>query len=205
MESKSKHTPCQPEKHDYRIKISILGDYQVGKTSIQKHYFFDNFEASPKGGGGINIKTVNYEDKVIKLLVYDLVRQERFSRPDKELYRGTHGVLVVYDVTNPSSFESVTWYIDEIKQKAPPDCQIFLLGNKIDKEEARTVSYAAGSELASNLGIPLFETSARSGVGVKEAFIELIGLMMTKAMEEKFEENKTQLSFKDSQTQSKCF
>ena len=113
--------------------------------------------------------------------------------------------LVLYDVTNPSSFQIIEKCIASTKEVTFPDCQIILLGNKADQEEAKIVSYAAGSELASKLEAPFFETSARSGVGVKEAFIELIGLMMTKAMEEKFEENKTQLSFKDSQTQSKCF
>lgn len=119
----------------------------------------------------------------------------------KVYYRDAHGALVLYDATNPSSFHIIEKCIAGTKEFAFPDCQIFLLGNKADQEdsycqtvlfghkaddeESRKVSFAAGSELASKLGLPFFEGSAKLGSDVYEAFDKLTALMVAKAIEDK--------------------
>lgn len=193
MESKTNQAPHQPVKYDYRFKVIMLGDYGVGKTSTSFHYLHGEFKSTFKTTLGIDYeaKMVNYEDNIIKLLVWDYPGEEIGTSATRVYYTNAHGIIILYDVTNRSSFESIDQYITDVRESSAfPNCQIVLFGNKSDNEEARTVGYAEGFELASKNGAAFYEGSAKEGVGINEAFNALIGKMMAEAREGKFVEEK---------------
>ena len=123
------------------------------------------------------LKTVKMDDQVIKLQIWDTAGQERFRNLTASYYRGAQGIIIVYDVTDQDSFESVhNWMkeiekqatspvgksnlVDLIRYAAPNVCKV-LVGNKNDKED-REVRTEDGQELASQFNIPFLETSAKS-------------------------------------------
>ena len=89
-------------------------------------------------------------------------------------YRGAAGILLVYDMTDRQSFENIRNYIKDIKQHASETVRKILLGNKCDVDEKRAVSTEEGQKLADEFGIQFFETSAKSGDNVENAFFTLV-------------------------------
>lgn len=183
----------QSEQHDFVFKVIFEGMHTVGKSSTTQRYVEGSIlsgDARATIGGDLRHKTVIYDDKAIKLQLWDSQGGERFKSVTKIAYRGCNGILLMYDVTNMMSFEIAERYAADIQEFAPSNCQSILLGNKIDKEEARKVSFAEGSKLAARLVIPFFEISAKTGFGVEQALNELISRMI-KASEGKIEKKDT--------------
>ena len=102
-------TPRQQQQVDYSFKILIIGESAVGKTAILERYCEDEFHDDLISTIGVDFKSrlVTLQDKTIKLQLWDTAGQERFRNITSSYYRGTHGCLVVYDVTDVNSFEKV--------------------------------------------------------------------------------------------------
>ncbi|OHT14262.1 Ras-related protein RIC1 [Tritrichomonas foetus] len=130
-------------------------------------------------GVDFKVKTIEMHEKTIKLQVWDTAGQERFRNITSSYYRGSNGIIIVYDVTDRSSFDHVSYWLKEIDQLAAENVCRMLVGNKTDKKEDRVVSKQEGSMLATQYNIPFIETSARSGRNVEKMFTDL-----TEAMEE---------------------
>eukprot|EP01098_Paradermamoeba_levis_P003055 TRINITY_DN1427_c0_g1_i4.p1 TRINITY_DN1427_c0_g1~~TRINITY_DN1427_c0_g1_i4.p1 ORF type:complete len:141 (-),score=31.00 TRINITY_DN1427_c0_g1_i4:15-437(-) len=103
----------------------------------------------------------------------DTTGQERFRTITSSYYRGAHGVIVVYDITDATSFNNVKRWMGEIDRYCCDNIGKLLLGNKVDLENQRVVSTASGADFADGLGVPFFETSAKSGKNIQEAFMAL--------------------------------
>lgn len=117
------------------------------------------------------VKTIQLDDKVVKLQLWDTKGQERFRSLAAAIYRGAHGVVVVYDVTNAKSFEAVEgWYQEATRYASRANIPVLLVGNKADEAARRQVTTMQGEELASRLGMTFVETSAKTAKGVQEAF-----------------------------------
>ncbi|CAM9730790.1 unnamed protein product [Ectocarpus sp. 6 AP-2014] len=161
--------------YDHLVKLLIIGDSGVGKSCLLLRYSDDQFSGSYISTIGIDfkIKTVFLMGKKAKLQIWDTAGQERFRNITSAYYRGSMGIMLVYDVTDMKSFRNVGNWMRQIELNAAPDVNVTLVGNKSDVAEAeRVVSFEQGQRLAAEHGdhVRFFETSARSNVNVTEAF-----------------------------------
>ena len=123
-------------------------------------------------GVDFKIRTIELDQKTIKLQIWDTAGQERFRTITSSYYRGAHGIIVVYDVTNQNSFQNVARWLTEIDKYAREGVNKLLVGNKSDIDEGgRQVPTAEGKEFAAKNGIPFLETSAKTGTFVDTAFL----------------------------------
>ena len=110
----------------------------------------------------------------------DTAGQERYRTITTAYYRGAMGFILMYDVTNEESFSSVQDWVTQIKTYSWDNAQVILVGNKCDCEEERVVSTDRGKQLADQLGLEFFETSAKENVNVKSVFERLVDIICDK-------------------------
>ncbi len=161
------------EDSDIIFKILMLGDSEVGKSCFLMRYsdnvFVENYITTI--GLDYKLKTIKLDSgKVIKVQLWDTAGQDKYRTIAKNYYKGSHGILLLYDITKISSFENIREWIQDIRQEVSPKSIIFLIGNKIDLTDQRKISKEQGEELAEEFKIPFFEASAKSGENVDEVF-----------------------------------
>ena len=157
------------------FKILTIGESGVGKTCILRRFVENKFLKNHLATIGIDFKTktLNINNQEIKLKIWDTAGQERFRNITTQYYKGADGIVLVYDVTEESSYEKIRDWMDQILSNTERDeIGLVLLGNKCDMEP-RTVSEEQGNKMAEELKISYFETSALTGQGIKEAFEQL--------------------------------
>ncbi len=121
------------------------------------------------------IRTVELDSKVIKLQIWDTAGQERFRTITSSYYRGAHGIIVVFDVTDAESFANVKQWLSEIDRYASESVNKLLVGNKSDLGEKRAVDFATAKAFADEIGVPYVETSAKAATNVEAAFMAMAG------------------------------
>ena len=126
------------------------------------------------------IRTIQLEGKTIKLQIWDTAGQERFRTITSSYYRGAHGIIVVYDVTEMETFNNVKQWLHEIDRYATEGVNKLLVGNKSDLISKRAVDTATAKEFADSLSIPFLETSAKSATNVEQAFMTMAGEIKTR-------------------------
>ncbi|KAH7934893.1 hypothetical protein HPB52_001876 [Rhipicephalus sanguineus] len=173
------------QNFDYMFKILIIGNSSVGKTSFLFRYADDSFTSAFVSTVGIDfkVKTVFRHDKRVKLQIWDTAGQERYRTITTAYYRGAMGFILMYDVTNEESFNSVQDWVTQIKTYSWDNAQVILVGNKCDMEDERVVSAERGRQLADQLGLEFFETSAKENVNVKAVFERLVDIICDKMSE----------------------
>ncbi|KAF3543365.1 hypothetical protein DY000_02000128, partial [Brassica cretica] len=120
------------------------------------------------------IRTVELDGKRIKLQIWDTAGQERFRTITTAYYRGAMGILLVYDVTDESSFNNIRNWMKNIEQHASDNVNKILVGNKADMDESkRAIPTAKGQALADEYGIKFFETSAKTNLNVESVFLSI--------------------------------
>nr|ABY63656.1 Rab GTPase 43 [Euplotes octocarinatus] len=156
------------------MKVVLIGDSGVGKTTLINKYVTDTFDAfePPTISGGFRKKPVELKDLNVRvtLQIWDTAGQEKFKAIVSNYYRDAHCAVVMYDVTCEESFQSAKNWIYEVKSKAPENSKIFLCGGKLDLEDKREVSLQAGHRLAKEHGCLFGENSAKTSIGVVETF-----------------------------------
>uniref|UniRef100_A0A0E0JK43 GTP-binding protein n=1 Tax=Oryza punctata TaxID=4537 RepID=A0A0E0JK43_ORYPU len=164
-------------EYDYLFKLLLIGDSGVGKSCLLLRFADDSYLESYISTIGVDfkIRTVEQDGKTIKLQIWDTAGQERFRTITSSYYRGAHGIIVVYDVTDQESFNNVKQWLNEIDRYASENVNKLLVGNKCDLAENRVVSYEAGKALADEIGIPFLETSAKDATNVEKAFMTMAG------------------------------
>ena len=161
-----------PQDYDYLFKVLLIGNSSVGKSSLLLR-FVDNQWSDlfvPTIGVDFKIRTMEIDNKNVKLQIWDTAGQERFKNITASYYRGAHGIFVVYDISDMESFKNINNWLIEIEKNANKNVYKILVGNKCDLEDKRTVSYQQGKELAETYGMQFIETSAKSNTNVDEAF-----------------------------------
>merc|ERR1712038_177747 len=118
-------------------------------------------------------RTIELDGKTIKLQIWDTAGQERFRTITSSYYRGAHGIIVVYDVTDQESFNNVKQWLQEIDRYACENVNKLLVGNKCDLTTKKVVDYTTAKEYADQLGIPFLETSAKNATNVEQAFMTM--------------------------------
>ncbi len=168
---------------EYAFKLILGGDGAVGKTSMVHRYVENEFETDYKSTIGTSImkKECKFKEleSTVRFIIWDLAGQAQFKRVRQSYLANAEAGILVYDVTNRSSFENIdkNWY-REIK-KASPDIVLILVGNKIDLESKRVVSRDEGEALAQNLALTYVETSAKTGENIDDAF-KMLALQIIK-------------------------
>lgn len=161
---------------DYLVKVLIIGDSGVGKSSMMLRYADDTFteQSIPTIGVDFKIRTIDFNGKIYKMQIWDTAGQERFRTITSSYYRGAQGIVIVYDISNRQSFDDVKAWLVEC-QTNNNKAQIILVGNKCDLPNSqRQVSTKEGKEFADALGYKFIETSAKSNVEIDNAFILIV-------------------------------
>lgn len=151
-------------------KILVLGDSKVGKSCLILRYTEDQFSEDFLTTIGVDfkVKNINIENQDYKLQIWDTAGQEQFRSITQSFYRNSHGVLVVFDLSDRESFESVPTWINSVVQSCESPINIILVGNKCDLDHV--VSKEEAKDLASSFNIKYIETSAKNNLNVDEAF-----------------------------------
>ncbi|CAH1993206.1 unnamed protein product [Acanthoscelides obtectus] len=152
----------------------LLGDSGVGKTCILMRFREGRFLAGnfiSTVGVDFRTKVVSIDNTKVKLQIWDTAGQERFRSVTHAYYRDAHALLLLYDVTNKTSYDNIRAWLGEIKEYAQDDVVIMLLGNKADCGSERAVRREEGERLAREYNVAFMETSAKSGQNVELAFM----------------------------------
>ena len=174
-----KSTPKEEEKTKIlEAKIVLLGDVNVGKTSIASRYCknsFNEHHINTIGGAYQQQKVVLENGAMIKLHIWDTSGQERFRAMTNLYYRDAQVALLTYDITNESSFTSIDFWIKELKYKVENENMILcLVGNKCDVgPDDRKISTVRGKNFAQENNMIFYETSAKTGEGIKDLFVTI--------------------------------
>ncbi|KAL6769909.1 FAP353 [Auxenochlorella protothecoides x Auxenochlorella symbiontica] len=164
-------------EYDYLFKLLLIGDSGVGKSCLLLRFADDTYTESYISTIGVDfkIRTVELDSKVIKLQIWDTAGQERFRTITSSYYRGAHGIIVVFDVTDSESFDNVKQWLNEIDRYANENVNKLLVGNKVDLVGKRAVDYETAKAFADEIGVPYIETSAKAATNVEQAFMTMAG------------------------------
>lgn len=154
------------------MKLVLLGDSGVGKTSIVTKYVSGEApeNVGPTIGAAFVTKDVTIDGQHLELLVWDTAGQEVYRGLAPMYYRGAAIAIIVYDVTKNESFDAVDYWIGELKNNVEDGIIIMVCGNKVDLEDHRAVDFHQASSFASGKGALYAETSAVSGTGIEKLF-----------------------------------
>jgi len=163
------------QEFQYVFKILIVGNSCAGKTNILCRFADNIFHESflPTIGVDFRIRSLEVDNKSIKLQIWDTAGQERFKTITATYYKGAHGCILVYDITDRQSFQDIENWLGEVRQHASANIVKILVGNKCDMKDQRQVSYQEGKEFAESLGMQFLETSAKDKINIDEAFMTL--------------------------------
>eukprot|EP00906_Rhabdomonas_costata_P018893 RCo027526 len=163
--------------YDYLFKLLLIGDSGVGKSCLLLRFADDTYTESYISTIGVDfkIRTIELDGKTIKLQIWDTAGQERFRTITSSYYRGAHGIIVVYDVTDMESFNNVRTWLGEIDKYATDNVNKLLVGNKCDLVVKKVVDVNTAKDFADSLGIPFLETSAKNATNVEQAFMTMSG------------------------------
>lgn len=181
---------------EYRFKFIIIGEHEVGKTSIVRRFVEKKFSRDYRATLGLNILSHKFEfvGNQVSVSLWDVGAQVYFKRFRKTYYMGAQAAFIVFDLTKKETHDSVKQWYDELEEFiGKPDLPIVIVGNKLDLEDKRQVKYQEGVQLANDLSqegitnISYIETSALTGDNVSDAFslIAYHYIMKSKDMEEK--------------------
>ena len=168
------------EDYDYIFKVLLLGNSDVGKSSLLLRFVDSVWNDSfvPTIGVDFKVKTVEIGEKKVKMQIWDTAGQERFRNVVSTYFRGSNGILLIYDITNKDSFKNLESWLIEIEKSASENVLKILIGNKSDLEDEREISKEEGQAFANRNGMQFIETSAKLDTNVSEAFHTLGKLMI---------------------------
>ena len=187
--------------YDYFFQILILGDFK-NKAAIQDFLLRfldeDRFPANnpAKVWFDFKIKIIDFENKVVKLQIWDGAGEERYRTITKTFYKGVHGIILMYDVTDQNSFKYLRGLVKQIDANADKSVGKVIVGLKSD-EHGRVVTEEQGKKMAEDYNMGFFESSARTNKNVSEVFYYLIKeIIMEINLKERKKKEKEEEAFK---------
>lgn len=173
------------ELEGINLKILLLGNCSVGKTSLLLRYTDDNFSDTHVATIGVEykIKTININGRIVKLQIWDTSGQERFHSLTKNFLRNADGVLFVFDLTQIKTFTDIREWLRNA-QEVDNNFAKILVGNKCDLTASRKVNKEDMVKLGNKMGTQFFETSAKTNMNVSLIFQKLAELILKGKTEE---------------------
>nr|XP_046234962.1 EF-hand calcium-binding domain-containing protein 4B isoform X2 [Scatophagus argus] len=165
---------------DRLFKVVLVGNSSVGKTSLLRSFCEGRFHPSTTATVGIDysVKTLTLDNMQIAVQLWDTAGQERFRSITKQFFRKADGVVVMYDVTVEESFKAVKPWLTNVQEAAGEGIPILLLGNKMDMDGDREVSFKEAEQLAYENKVMFFEVSAYTSKNVTESLTHLARVLM---------------------------
>ena len=162
-----------------KLKLLIIGDSAVGKTSMLLKYTDNFFPESHLATIGVEFKTkdVDYKGYKIELQVWDTAGQERFKSITKSFFRNTNGIIFVYDITKKVTFKNLKDWIGDSEANDSGFKRI-LVGNKIDLQNKRQVKIEEAKEMAIKKNMEVMETSAKTGANINKVFMKMVEFIL---------------------------
>ena len=160
-----------------------LGNSGVGKTSFITRFTENKFQTTYLSTVGMDFgcKIIKIKNKKYKLLFYDTLGQERFKSLAPNLIKKSNGIIIMYDITDKSSFDSIPELIKNIREEKGNDFPAILVGNKIDLEEKRKIGEEQGKNLAEEYGMEFFEISNKEGINIQEVALAIVNKIFENA------------------------
>jgi small GTP-binding protein len=160
--------------YDEMVKYILIGDSNVGKTSIMRQFCHRKFHDKEQTTVGLDYgeRIINISDKNVLIQLWDTAGQERFRNLTPSYYRSAMGILLVYSVTDKSSFNSIEIWMKQIKQFAVENIPILVLSNKADVKE-KQVSEHQSRALSERHHVDLLMTSAKDNINIETAMVRL--------------------------------
>lgn len=178
------------EDYNYLFKTVLIGDTGVGKTSIAEKFvdneFNNNFETTI--GVDFKAKIVESNDLKFKIQIWDTAGQEKFRNIIDVYFRRITAAIIVYDITDKNTYDNIPYWIDAIKDQSPK-CYIFIVSNKIDLEDHRSVLNTDIEEFCKIHNYPHFECSSKQNTGITELFDSMIDIIYDDLMSGKIKPN----------------
>ena len=171
------------------LKIIVLGESGVGKTSLLVRYVENTFTIATKSTIGADFlsKEIEVQGKPVTLQIWDTAGQERFQGLGTSFFRGADGVIFVFDVTRQSTFDELgPWmksFLIQTNQEGNTSFPMLVLANKVDLDD-RVVTKKDCEKYCDQLNIPFFETSAKEAINVNKAFEEITRVVLSKMKED---------------------
>ena len=179
------------QDYDYLFKVLLLGDSDVGKSSLILRYTDETFNSKLVNSIGVDFKMKKREidGKIIKVQIWDTAGHERFRSITYSYYRGANSIIIVFDLSDKKSFISITEWLKQIEKHAKENVFKFLVGNKSDLVDERQVAYEEAKQYADEHDLPYIETSAKEGININELFDSSIKTFLNKSNTFKGEKN----------------
>lgn len=163
---------------EIRIKVVTLGSTAVGKTTLVTRWLEDRFESrfSPTISAGFQVQSIEYEGQCYSLQIWDTAGQDTYRDTTSVYCRDTRAAFIVFDLTDRRSFDDLPGWFDVLERSNPVSPPVVLVGNKSDLTHGgkREVGIDEAREFANARGAEYFETSAFTGMGVNDAFNQLV-------------------------------
>mmetsp|Transcript_17240 Transcript_17240/g.42367 ORF Transcript_17240/g.42367 Transcript_17240/m.42367 type:complete len:348 (+) Transcript_17240:1-1044(+) len=175
--------PVHGGAYNTTFKLLCVGDAGVGKTCLITRFVEDTYSENNKSTIGVDFKTMtlDMDSRPVNLQLWDTAGQERFRSLTAAYYRGAHGVVLVYDVTDQQTFDNLIVWLKDVDNYCGEEAVRLLIGNKSDEESMRVVSGEVASEFAQEHNLLFMEASAKTATNVKAAFRLLVAEAMHKA------------------------
>ncbi|CAJ0951501.1 unnamed protein product, partial [Mesorhabditis belari] len=175
-------TTSASSEGEFRFKVVLLGEGAVGKSSLMLRYVEDKF--SPRHVSTIQAsflsKRLDLGDNHVDLDIWDTAGQEKYHALGPIYYRGSHGALLIYDITDKRSFEKVKIWVRELQRALGETAVLIVVGNKLDLESERTVDRTEAIQYAKSVNAEYVETSAKENLGLADLFEKISSLMIDK-------------------------
>jgi small GTP-binding protein len=161
------------------IKVLLIGEFSVGKSCLFIRYAENKFPQPfpPTVGIDFRNRRLVLDDQAVCLQVWDSAGPQKFRTITKASFRGAHGILLIFDVSNSDTFGKCQTWINSVHEKTSGPVEIILVGNKCDKD--RQVSTEDAQAFADQYNVRYFETSAKTGMNVEETFLAIAGMVVS--------------------------
>ena len=172
------------ERTIYKFKVILLGESSVGKTSILNRFVLNKFTDTYKCTVGVEckIKSILLDPYTsAELKIWDTCGEEKFQSVTRQYYNDTNGIILLYDLSDKNTFNSLNKWLKEIRNYAPKNTVVIIVGNKVDLE--RKVSHDDAITFANNENISYLEVSAKNGINIELIFEKLCKEMVIKKKE----------------------
>ena len=189
-----------------QLTLFLLGNSSVGKTSFIYKYVKNDFKDSYKNTIGMDYCSRNMKlptGEEFEIFFYDTAGQEKYKSTSFNLIKKADGILLLYDISERSSFDAINQWIESIKNVKGDNFPVILIGNKCDLEE-RDITQIEGELFANEHGFSFEETSCKEGINIEESVQDLVLNILEKKKKENVKENFTFKLSKKKEKKKKC-